>query len=369
MEAVPCPSCPFERNGVPLLPIFPRASSPRKRRGTQHTCGMWHALQVVQRASENAAEGNRSLSTSTFKRLDEHSAAIQRLTLVSPCMGVGRREEWNGHQRRRGRRVEEGEKSGTGAGGGGGGGGGRGRGSAVAVFHWQPCAVHASAQVPCPVPRMRACACTTRCTLARMRPSLHSSLHARALCVARLYSPALRCAACASHAHAHVLTWSPRTCALCSACLHARPLRAVPVCPPDLRHKPTHPTCRPSALSSRTNIERPSDRLPTRPPTHVRPTHLQAISTNIEDRPTSAAVRNMIESAVSVRADAAAASLVPLWDSIKALQSGLKDAQSEAAAAARDAAATARERVSGATSGGMGLWAPLSRRGGVGRAM
>ncbi|KAG1671080.1 hypothetical protein FOA52_000752 [Chlamydomonas sp. UWO 241] len=52
-----------------------------------------------------------------------------------------------------------------------------------------------------------------------------------------------------------------------------------------------------------------------------------AMSTNIEDRPTTAAVRNMIESAGSARSEAAAGALLPLWDSVKVLHAGVTDTQ------------------------------------------
>lgn len=41
----------------------------------------------VARTAEHASEGVRGLTQSTYKRVDEHASAIQRLTLVGVCWG------------------------------------------------------------------------------------------------------------------------------------------------------------------------------------------------------------------------------------------------------------------------------------------
>ena len=40
-------------------------------------------LEAVERAAERSSEGVRQLTSSTYKRVDEHASAIQRLSLVS----------------------------------------------------------------------------------------------------------------------------------------------------------------------------------------------------------------------------------------------------------------------------------------------
>lgn len=51
------------------------------------------ALAIVQRQTEHASEGVRALTQSTYKRVDEHASAIQKLTIVSEresvCVGEG----------------------------------------------------------------------------------------------------------------------------------------------------------------------------------------------------------------------------------------------------------------------------------------
>ena len=44
--------------------------------------GLELRLEAVERSAERSSEGVRQLTSSTYKRVDEHASAIQRLTLV-----------------------------------------------------------------------------------------------------------------------------------------------------------------------------------------------------------------------------------------------------------------------------------------------
>lgn len=54
-------------------------------------------LAALQRQADANAEGLRALTGGSFKRLDEHASAIQRLTLVSATLDMSNATFWGLH--------------------------------------------------------------------------------------------------------------------------------------------------------------------------------------------------------------------------------------------------------------------------------
>eukprot|EP00798_Chlamydomonas_sp_ICE-L_P016295 gene16295-22483_t len=54
-----------------------------------------------------------------------------------------------------------------------------------------------------------------------------------------------------------------------------------------------------------------------------------AVGSNMEDRPTSSAVKHMIEAQVTESAERTAASVLPMWDAVKVIQGSMRDMQAD----------------------------------------
>ena len=74
----------------------------------------------------------------------------------------------------------------------------------------------------------------------------------------------------------------------------------------------------------------------------------QAISSTMEDRPTTATVRHMVESASMDSAERVSGALVPMWESVKGLQGGVRDLQAEVKGALKEVAGVVQQQVGGA---------------------
>ena len=68
----------------------------------------------------------------------------------------------------------------------------------------------------------------------------------------------------------------------------------------------------------------------------------------MEDRPTTATVRHMVESASMDSAERVSGALVPMWESVKGLQGGVRDLQAEVKGALTEVAGVVHQQVGGA---------------------
>ena len=65
----------------------------------------------------------------------------------------------------------------------------------------------------------------------------------------------------------------------------------------------------------------------------------------MEDRPTTSVVKHMVETMVLESSDRVSHALVPMWDSVRGLQGGVKDLQQEVKAAVKEVAGIADQQV------------------------
>ncbi|GAX79996.1 hypothetical protein CEUSTIGMA_g7436.t1 [Chlamydomonas eustigma] len=89
-----------------------------------------------------------------------------------------------------------------------------------------------------------------------------------------------------------------------------------------------------------------------------------SISSNIEDRPTASAVKHMIDSAVTDSSDRVSSALVPMWEAVKGLQTGVRDAQIEVKSVTREVASLTQQQADLRTrvAGERGALSTLVRR-------